>query len=75
MVRQSRSVKRAYEGRGTGRGGPPEPKSRTKARSLIRHRPTLAPEEAKNLAEPLVVREAGVLCTVEERVSTLLAVK
>jgi hypothetical protein len=42
---------------------------------LKRHRPTLAVEEAANLAVPLVTYEAGLFWIVEDMVSTVLAVK
>jgi hypothetical protein len=75
IVMQSRSVKSAYEGKGTGRGGPPGPKSRAKAWSLKRQRPIFAVDEAANFAVPLVTRVAGLFCTVEVRVSRVLAVR
>lgn len=75
IVRQSRIVNRAYEGRGTGRGGPPEPNMRTNAWSLIRQRPTLAPDEAANFVVPLVIDDAGRFLTVALKVSTVFAVK
>jgi hypothetical protein len=55
IVRQSRRVKSAKEGSGTGLGGPPDPKSCTNARSFARQSPTLEAEEAANLVVPLVM--------------------
>ena len=75
IVRQSRNVKRAYDGRGTGRGGPPGPKSLANAWSLKRQRPMFAVDEAANLAVPLVTCEEGLFWTVEVMVSSVLAVK
>ncbi len=76
MVMQSRMAKRAYEGSGTGRGGPPVgPNMRTKAWSLKTHRPMLAVEEAANLAVPEVTSVAGWLRTVEVAVSIVLEVR
>ena len=74
IVRQSRNAKRAYEGRGTGRGGPPEPNILANVESLIKQSPTLAVEEAANFAVPLVTWEAGLFCAVEVRVSRVFAV-
>ena len=44
-------------GKGTGRGGPPAPKSFVKAWSLIRQSPTFAVEDAANFMVPLVTCE------------------
>lgn len=76
MVRQSRTVKRAKVGRGTGRGDEPgEEKSWVKRESLYRQRARLAVEVARNLGGPEVVVEAGVEWSVDEAVSSALAVK
>lgn len=75
MVMQSRTVKRAKVGRGTGRLEPAEPKSWVNLLSLYRQRARLEVETARNLVVPAVVEEAGVEWTVEDTVSIVLAVK
>jgi len=76
MVRQSRAVKRMYEGRGTGRGEEDAgPNMRAKDWSLKRQSPIFALDEARNLEGPEVTREAGLLVSVEVRVSRVLAVR
>lgn len=62
-------------GKGTGRGGPPGPKSFAKAWSLIRQRPMFAVDEAANFIVPLVTFEGDLFWMVEVMVSRVLAVR
>ena len=77
MVRQSRMVKRAKVGRGTGRLGPAEAaaKSCVNWLSLYRHRARFEAEVAANLVVPAVVLVKGVCVRADETVSIVLAVK
>jgi hypothetical protein len=75
MVRQSRTVKRAKVGRGTGRDEPAEPKICVNLLSLYRQSARLVVDVPRNLGVPAVVDEGGVECRVEEAVSMVLAVK
>jgi len=60
MVRQSRIVKSAKVGRGTGREGPVEPKSCVKRLSLYKQSARFAPDVATNFEVPAVVEVTGV---------------
>jgi hypothetical protein len=75
IVRQSRKVKSAYEGKGTARGTPDGPKRRANAWSLKRQRPIFAELEAANFMVPLVTSDEGLFWTVEVMVSRELAVR
>lgn len=76
MVRQSRTVKRAKVGSGTGRLGPlPLPKSWVNWLSLYRQSARFEEEVAANLVVPAVVLEKGVWVRADESVSIVLAVK
>lgn len=75
MVRQSRTVKRANVGRGTGRLAPLLPKSWVNWLSLYRQRARLEDEVARNLVVPAVVEEKGVFVRAEESESIAFAVK
>jgi hypothetical protein len=75
MVRQSRTVKRANVGIGTGRLGPLEPKSWVNWLSLYRQRARLDVDVATNLVVPAVVEPMGVLARTEAKVSMAFAVK
>lgn len=76
MVRQSRTVKRAKVGSGTGRGEDPGAlKRRVNWLSLYRHKARLVVDVARNLGVPAVVESSEEGVTVEEAVSMVLAVK
>lgn len=73
MVMQSRRAKSAIEGTGTGRGGPPGPKSCANLRSLMRENPMLAVEETANFKGPEVTSVASLAVTVDVIVSRVFA--
>jgi hypothetical protein len=75
MVRQSRTVKRAKVGRGTGREGPVDPKSCVKRLSLYRQRARFEVEVATNLEVPAVVEAIESRDMVDDAVSIEFAVK
>ncbi len=75
MVRQSRTVKRANVGSGTGRFAPLLPKSWVNWLSLYRHRARFEVDVARNFDVPAVVLENWVSVRAEEMVSMLFAVK
>lgn len=74
IVIQSLRAKSAYDGPGTGRGGPPGPKSRTKAWSFIKQSPMFAVDDAANLVVPAVTNAAGLFFIVDVTVSSVFAV-
>jgi hypothetical protein len=75
MVRQSRTVKRAKVGRGTGREGPVDPKSCVKRLSLYRQSARFEVEVATNLGVPAVVEVIESRDMVDDAVSIEFAVK
>lgn len=74
-MRQSRMVKSANVGRGTGRLEDAAPNICVKRLSLYKQSARFEPEVATNLEVPAVVLVTGVLERVEEAVSIELAVR